>query len=298
MVILGFIHYYDLGSEINLALNFHDSRIGNEIAKEISVKIFDPVKSLLEKNYSPLLDVSPESDFIDDLIQKLKELNKNLNQENKEPPKPITINKSSLINEIKIPEKTSEDKKDFIVKKFIINEEVFPKKTQEKISSPLQNINQPSENFINKKPFEDLKIPKPVSNIDTKQKTIDSLNAKPTTPPPQQFPTFKSETKTINPKLSQIPTPVFIHKEENLTPIKSGIENKIPEVKISEIKPPPPPPQKAKIEIGIKPEDSKIKVVNYSGFEEKPNISKPQTQMPPEPPKPFNIPKPPQSPKN
>lgn len=294
MVLMGFIHYYDLGSEINLALNFHDSRLGNEIANEITSKIFDPIKSLIEKNYSPLSNISSEPDFIDDLIQKLKEVSENsknnietLNSMTSPPPIPIAF-KAEIVKETK--NLTSEGltpKQEFITKKFIINE-VIPEKKLEP-----ESLNQ-SQELINKK-SDNFKTPGSFSA----PKTINSFNPESTKPknsvpppPPKSFNSVLSPNSSV---LNQAPTPVFIHKEEEITPIKSGIENKIPQIKISEVKPPPPPPQKVQIEIGAQLESQKIKVVNYSNFEEKSNNFESKIPKPPTPN--LNIPKPP-PPKN
>ncbi len=54
LALLGFMHTYDVGKEINEALNFDNPKLGNSIAQELEAKIFAPVKSELEINYKPL----------------------------------------------------------------------------------------------------------------------------------------------------------------------------------------------------------------------------------------------------
>lgn len=61
-IVLGFIPFEDLAKEIRESLNFNPE-IANSIAREIDRKIFSPIKSDLEKVYSPvaeLPEIKPE----------------------------------------------------------------------------------------------------------------------------------------------------------------------------------------------------------------------------------------------
>jgi len=59
LTILGFVHTYDVGSEINSALDLNNLQLSNSIAEAISEKIFSPIKNELESNYSPLVSELP-----------------------------------------------------------------------------------------------------------------------------------------------------------------------------------------------------------------------------------------------
>lgn len=54
LAILGFVHYYDVGSEIADAAGL-DKRVASQVAHELEVKIFNPIKTELESNYRPLV---------------------------------------------------------------------------------------------------------------------------------------------------------------------------------------------------------------------------------------------------
>ncbi|MCS6789167.1 MAG: hypothetical protein NZ484_01185 [Patescibacteria group bacterium] len=241
LVLMGFIHYYDLGSEINLALNFTNSKLGNDIANEIILKIFDPIKTLIEKNYSPLKPKEPEYKIIENFIKKtqkeqkqqgavqIEKTTENIKIENLQ-------SKTDQENILIIQNQNSQKQPDFnIFEKFIEKTKKNQINLQENIPVPQPtNIDNQITKNINQEPNLQIKI--------NQQKTIDV------------------EEKTEN----KIPAPKFIfqHQSESI-PIKtSGIENKIPQINISKISTPPSPPQKAQIEIPKKNKD--IKVVNYS----------------------------------
>jgi len=54
-VLLGIIHWYDLGKEINDALELNNPKLATSLAEEIGVKIFAPIKSELESSFHPLI---------------------------------------------------------------------------------------------------------------------------------------------------------------------------------------------------------------------------------------------------
>lgn len=58
LVILGLIHPYDLGTEINDALSLENPKFANAIAEELNAKVFLPIKIELENNYHPI-NVAP-----------------------------------------------------------------------------------------------------------------------------------------------------------------------------------------------------------------------------------------------
>jgi len=60
LVILGLIHSYDLGPEINEALSLENPKLSNAIAEELNAKIFLPIKAELEGNYHPINSVPSE----------------------------------------------------------------------------------------------------------------------------------------------------------------------------------------------------------------------------------------------
>lgn len=56
LVILGIVHEYDVGAEINEALALNDLQVSQSLANELSAKIFAPIKAELDSNYDPLPD--------------------------------------------------------------------------------------------------------------------------------------------------------------------------------------------------------------------------------------------------
>jgi hypothetical protein len=85
----------------------------------------------------------------------------------------------------------------------------------------------------------------------------------------QNIPTKQIEKESVSSQnKSQIPPPVFIHKEETVSPIRKGVEIKPQEIKISSVKSIPTPPKPVQIEIGsqnkTRSKDSGVKIVNYS----------------------------------
>lgn len=253
-IILGFLHYYDLGAEINLALNSTNSQLGNEVANEIYLKILEPVKILLEKNYTPPKSKENEPDPFDLAIEEIKKINEEFNN-------------FSALQYYSKQQTTIKEPININIQKEIQTEKVVP-------LSPIVSLKSETKQTLKK---ETVFPPKPIPEEPIKNKILDSgikSNIK------------KNEkldySKNIN--NTSIPTPKFIfkHEFENPNIIKtSGIENKIPKIDASKINPPPPPPLKAKIEIGkkieSKPDLTNIKVVNYSSNENasKNNITPP-----------------------
>jgi len=297
-VLMGFIHYYDLGAEINTELNFPNSKLGNDVASEIDAKIFSPIKNLLEKNYSPVQikqDVLEQS--FEEIIQKT---------ENKE---------EKIKEEIEEPQTIIKEKEQTIESKVQPPTPVILEKTTITAFSPSQkDIKKQPLTFVPFVPIPEKIIPSPQTENELNQKKIPQisnvpLNISPSTPKTENT---KFESKNIpNPSIlepisipkpktiseiypkqnnqnqtqtSQIPTPppVFIHKEETISSIKKGVEIKPPEIKISNVKSMPTPPKPVQIEIGsqnkTENKDLGIKVVNYSesaiNQPETPNISK------------------------
>jgi hypothetical protein len=60
LVILGLVHPYDLGSEINDALSLENPKFSNAITEELNAKVFLPIKAELENNYHPVLTHSEQ----------------------------------------------------------------------------------------------------------------------------------------------------------------------------------------------------------------------------------------------
>ncbi len=54
LVLLGFIHEYDISKEINDSLELNNPKLTNSIGEELRAKIFSHVKSELDKNYQPV----------------------------------------------------------------------------------------------------------------------------------------------------------------------------------------------------------------------------------------------------
>jgi hypothetical protein len=54
LVVLGLIHSYDLGAEINDALSLENPKFSRAIAEELNAKVFLPIKAELENNYHPI----------------------------------------------------------------------------------------------------------------------------------------------------------------------------------------------------------------------------------------------------
>ena len=297
-VLMGFIHYYDLGAEINTELNFPNSKLGNDVASEIDAKIFSPIKNLLEKNYSPIQikqDVLEQS--FEEIIQKT---------ENKE---------EKIKEEIEEPQTIIKEKEQTIESKVQPPAPVILEKTTITASSPSQKDTKKQPlTFVPFVPIPEKIIPSPQTENELNQKKIPQisnipLNISPSTPKTEST---KLESKNIpNPSIlepisipkpktiseiypkqnnqnqtqtSQMPTPppVFIHKEETVSPIRKGVEIKPPEIKISSTKSIPMPPKPVQIEIGsqnkTENKDLGIKIVNYSesaiNQPETPNISK------------------------
>jgi hypothetical protein len=250
-VLMGFIHYYDLGAEINTELNFPNSKLGNDIAFEIDTKIFSPIKNILEKNYSPILSQKQEG------VNVIKE------PENKE-----ESQKKELQPESKpqIPQK----QKPVPLEKIII-----PEKTDATIPEPQTIFSKKQVLELTKTTPEKKSLLSFMSFIPTPEKTPPQPPQKETaqvfTKPqitPQNIQTKQTEKESISSQnKTQTPPPVFIHKEETISPIKKGVEIKPQEIKISSAKSIPIPPKPVQIEIGsqkIENDDLGIKIVNYS----------------------------------
>ncbi len=60
LVMLGIIHYYDMGLGIDEALSVNNPKFSNSIADEINIKIFSPIKNELENNYHPLTSTTSD----------------------------------------------------------------------------------------------------------------------------------------------------------------------------------------------------------------------------------------------
>jgi hypothetical protein len=265
-VLMGFIHYYDLGAEINTELNFPNSKLGNDVASEIDAKIFSPIKNLLEKNYSPILPQKQEGVN----IIKEPEIKEGLLKKELQPePKPQIPQKQGPVplEKITIPGKVST----------LISEPlpIPPKKQEPGIAKTAPEKKSPLS-FMPFVPMPEKIIPQPP------QKETAQIFTKPQITP-QNIPTKQTKEEPISPpNKSQIPPPVFIHKEETVSPIRKGVEIKPQEIKISSAKSIPTPPKPVQIEIGsqnkTENKDLGIKVVNYSesaiNQPETPNISK------------------------
>jgi len=284
-VLMGFIHYYDLGAEINTELNFPNSKLGNDIASEIDAKIFSPIKNLLEKNYSP---IQIKQDVLEQSFEEI-------------------IKKTEIKEEEEIKEKTEESQVIIKGKEQIIENEIQPpapiilEKTTITTSSPSQKDTKKQPlTFVPFVPIPEKIIPKPqiqneldqketpqISNIplnisQSTSKTENTRSESKNIPTPSILePISILKPKTISeiyPKqnnqnqtqASQIPTPppVFIHKEETISSIKKGVEIKPPEIKISSVKSIPTPPKPVQIEIRSQSKTENknlgVKIVNYS----------------------------------
>lgn len=246
--LMGFIHYYDLGAEINTELNFLNSKLGNDIASEIDAKIFNQIKNLLDKNYSPIVPTEQQEDLHMIDLQKEPETQKDsqkeqLQTEQKQEPVPfekIIIPTTGAQQENKQPPPKSPEKQGMETAK---NQKEIP---------PLSFMS-PSTAQAPKEISQQQKE----SNKDSTKTQIASGNA-------QEKP---KEVDIQQDKIQPLP-PVFIHKEEEFSPIKKGVEIKPQEIKISDVKSIPIPPKPVQIEIGHQndkeKEGSNIKIVNYS----------------------------------
>ncbi len=54
LVLLGFVHSYDMPQEINAELELNNPKLSDSIAKELDAKIFSSIKDELENNYQPI----------------------------------------------------------------------------------------------------------------------------------------------------------------------------------------------------------------------------------------------------
>ncbi len=72
-VIFGFIHFGDLAKEIRLTLNLN-SEIANSISREIDRKIFAPIRSELQKVYSPIFETERPVMAEIKKVEKIKEV--------------------------------------------------------------------------------------------------------------------------------------------------------------------------------------------------------------------------------
>lgn len=54
LVIMGFVHSYDISREINDALALNNPKLAASVADELNAKIFAPIKTELERNYRPV----------------------------------------------------------------------------------------------------------------------------------------------------------------------------------------------------------------------------------------------------
>lgn len=54
LTILGFIHTYDVGGEIDEALGLNNPQFSKEVGEELNAKVFAPIKTDLESNYHPI----------------------------------------------------------------------------------------------------------------------------------------------------------------------------------------------------------------------------------------------------
>ncbi len=62
LVMLGVVHYYDVGPEINEALSLNNQKFSSAIAEELNAKVFSPIKTDLENNYQPLVSALSQKD--------------------------------------------------------------------------------------------------------------------------------------------------------------------------------------------------------------------------------------------
>lgn len=60
MVLLGFLHSYDVAQEINEYLNLNNPQLAREITNELDAKVFSPLKDELENNFRPLMPEKEE----------------------------------------------------------------------------------------------------------------------------------------------------------------------------------------------------------------------------------------------
>lgn len=65
--ILGFIHIYDLASEINSGAGLNNPPLSKDIASSIEAKIFAQLKDEVEKNYNPTLEENELESIVEDL---------------------------------------------------------------------------------------------------------------------------------------------------------------------------------------------------------------------------------------
>lgn len=270
-VLMGFIHYYDLENEINLALNFDNPKLGNDIAEEISLKIFEPIKSLLEKNYFPLKENVLGPDFFDQILEELKKI-KSAEKANILNPESNQKLNTIIDYQVSIPKPQQQpEEKSALISLKELNQTNHPAKNINIKEIKVEAIS-PNHNLEKNKEFSDL--------FKATQQTNQTINIK---SPEKKLDNLIQNNNKPSPKF------IFQHEPEQI-PIKTtGIENKIPSINISKISAPPPPPTKVNIEIGKKLEtDNKlkkdIKVVNYSNFET--NNQYKENLMPPPPPPP------------
>jgi hypothetical protein len=297
-VLMGFIHYYDLGAEINTELNFPNSKLGNDIASEIEAKIFGSIKNILEKNYSPL-PPKKELEVFEVQIPPIKEvIEDKKTQTVSKITEPVSLEKQGVL------QKQPETPKPFFITETIKPQEQKtppqPQTIPTQKETPLeQKIPTVLISKINIPPGVQAPIPP------TPPTKISPPPPQPTPPTPKTTPIptpQKPETAPIPPKPETTPKPapppIFLHKEETISPIKKGVEIKPQEIKISNIKPPPPPPKPAQIEIGGKepPPPTKapaFKIKNYYETGTNSQTAPPQPPKPPEkPPAPPTPPSP------
>ena len=241
-VLMGFIHYYDLGAEINTELNFLNSKLGNDVASEIDAKIFNQIKNTLEKNYSPITFQKKEEVDIINLQEESRVEEETPKKELQPEPKPQAPQKQEPV----------------LLEKIILEKtKISTSNTQQEKKSP------PS--FM---PF--VPIPEKIISQPTQKEVVEILNKKQTTLQNIQTKQKDKEKEFVSSQNKiGVPPPVFIHKEETISPLKKGIEMQPLEIKISNIKPTSPPPKPVQIEIGTQNNktqktDLDVRVINYS----------------------------------
>lgn len=102
LVIMGFVHAYDIATEINSQLGLENPKLSADIAAALDAKIFSPIRVDLDANYNP----KTEENEIDKLVDLFDFWGVMLTPEAAPAEKPKKINKPSPVDSIRSPKTT------------------------------------------------------------------------------------------------------------------------------------------------------------------------------------------------
>jgi len=260
LILMGFVHKEEFVEEFQKETGLA-KQICENIYNSVNSQVFDPIKETLDQIYYEPIPPSPK--FINAMDLEIPSAEQKEEQKQKE------------TNLIDLSKKAVEQNLKDVAEQESLNQLNLKKQLEKKPEVPsVFSLNLKDLTSKQKPSFDVFEKKVPISEeVASFLKSTES-----NLPKKANLSSSENESKPIPPK------PVFLHKEEEIAPIKKEVKDinlniAPPQPKISEIKTPPPPPPKVNIEIGgLKP---KIKKVNYFDI-----------PAPPTPPKPTNPPAP------